>query len=279
MAKAQTKKDEAAPRKAGPSDTAEDDLRRCHRVEAKGLLPLSSVSTNPEADRLAGRPTAFELRQLEPIALVSADPTVFVVRADSPYKTLKDLVENANKRPGGIAYASSGNYGTYHVATEMFAHSAGIKMHHIPYGGVIKPWAVSQLFVIPTCVAAVRDRCQWLLLLIAVHRQGAAACRWCRAMPPARPLAVMSWPAKLAASPQPGSPPARRACDFAPSVDPNQRLCNSLTRFAIHHRSGQCNPPATGSHPSRAPGAAVTPHRWRYQFPNRRTLNTAVQFN
>jgi tripartite-type tricarboxylate transporter receptor subunit TctC len=99
------------------------------------LMALSSVSTNPEADRLAGRPPAFDLKQLEPIALVSADPTVFMVRADSPYKTLKDVVEEANKRPGGISYASSGNYGTYHVATEMFAHAAGIKMHHIPYGG------------------------------------------------------------------------------------------------------------------------------------------------
>jgi len=97
------------------------------------LMALSSVSTNPEADRVAGRPVAFELKQLAPIALVSADPTVFMVRADSPYKTLNDVVADAKKRPGAINYASSGNYGTYHVATEMFAHAAGIKMNHIPY--------------------------------------------------------------------------------------------------------------------------------------------------
>ncbi|HEY0337787.1 MAG TPA: tripartite tricarboxylate transporter substrate binding protein [Burkholderiales bacterium] len=99
------------------------------------LMALSSVSTNPEADRVAGRPASFELKQLEPIALVSADPTVFMVRADSPYKTLKDVVADAKKRPGAINYASSGNYGTYHVATEMFSHAAGIKMNHIPYSG------------------------------------------------------------------------------------------------------------------------------------------------
>ncbi|MFL6624655.1 MAG: tripartite tricarboxylate transporter substrate binding protein [Sulfurifustaceae bacterium] len=99
------------------------------------LMALSSISTNPEADRVAGRTPAFELKQLIPIALVSADPTVFMVRADSRYKTMKDVIDDAKKRPNDITYASSGNYGTYHVATEMFAHAAGIKMRHIPYNG------------------------------------------------------------------------------------------------------------------------------------------------
>jgi tripartite-type tricarboxylate transporter receptor subunit TctC len=99
------------------------------------LMALSSISTNPEADRLFNRPPAFELKQFAPIALVSADPTVLMVRADSPYKSIKDVVEDAKKNPGKISYASSGIYGTYHVATEMFAHAAGIKLQHIPYGG------------------------------------------------------------------------------------------------------------------------------------------------
>jgi tripartite-type tricarboxylate transporter receptor subunit TctC len=99
------------------------------------LMALASVSTNPEADRVAGRPASFELSQLVPIALLSADPTILMVRADSPYKTLKDLVDDAKKRPDAINYSSSGNYGTYHVATEMFASAAGIKMKHIPYAG------------------------------------------------------------------------------------------------------------------------------------------------
>ncbi|MDB5805769.1 MAG: Tat pathway signal protein [Betaproteobacteria bacterium] len=99
------------------------------------LMALASVSTNPEADKMSGRPPAFQLDQLAPIALVSADPVIAMVRADSPYKTLKDLVEDAKKRPEAINYSSSGNYGTYHVATEMFTSVAGIKMKHIPYAG------------------------------------------------------------------------------------------------------------------------------------------------
>lgn len=99
------------------------------------LLALASVSTNPEADKMAGRAPAFALDQLTPIALLTADPVVLMVKADSPYKTLKDLVEDAKNRPGAINYSSSGNYGTYHVATEMFNAVAGIQMKHIPYAG------------------------------------------------------------------------------------------------------------------------------------------------
>ena len=99
------------------------------------LLALASVSTNPEADKMAGRTPAFQLDQLAPIALLTADPVIMMVRSDSPYKTLRDLIEDAKKRPGAINYSSSGNYGTYHVATEMFSFAAGIEMKHIPYAG------------------------------------------------------------------------------------------------------------------------------------------------
>jgi tripartite-type tricarboxylate transporter receptor subunit TctC len=99
------------------------------------LAALASVSTNPEADKIAGRPPAFQLDQLAPIALLTSDPVIMLVRTDSPYQSIKDLIDDAKKRPGEINYSSSGNYGTYHVATEMFSHAAGIKMRHIPYQG------------------------------------------------------------------------------------------------------------------------------------------------
>ena len=99
------------------------------------LMALSSISVLPVADRLQGRAPAYELDQFAPIALISADPTVLVVRADGPYKTLKDLVEAAKAKPGTINYGSSGVYGTLHVAMEIFADAAGIKLFHIPYQG------------------------------------------------------------------------------------------------------------------------------------------------
>lgn len=99
------------------------------------MVALSSISAIPASDRLFGRPPAYEIKQFAPIALISADPAFLVVRADSPWKTVKDLVEAAKAKPGGIPYGSTGNYGTMHVGMEMFAHAAGIKMNHIPYGG------------------------------------------------------------------------------------------------------------------------------------------------
>ena len=99
------------------------------------LMALSSVSVLPVADRIQGRPPAYEMSQLMPLALLTADPTVLLVRADAPYKTLKDLVDAAKAKPGTINYGSSGVYGTLHVAMEIFSGAADIKMFHIPYQG------------------------------------------------------------------------------------------------------------------------------------------------
>ena len=52
-----------------------------------------------------------------------------------PWKTVKDFVEDAKKRPGEISFSSSGVYGTLHMATEMFAHAADIKLKHVPFNG------------------------------------------------------------------------------------------------------------------------------------------------
>jgi tripartite-type tricarboxylate transporter receptor subunit TctC len=99
------------------------------------LLALSSISIIPEADKLFGRQPAFTVDQFAPIALISADPTVLVVRAESPWKTAKEFIEDAKKRPGQISFSSSGIYGTLHMAMELLSDGAGIKLRHIPYAG------------------------------------------------------------------------------------------------------------------------------------------------
>jgi len=99
------------------------------------LLALSSISIIPEADKLFGRPPAFTVDQFEPLALISADPTILVVRAESPWKTAREFIEDARKRPGQISFSSSGVYGTLHMAMELLQHAAGIKLRHVPYAG------------------------------------------------------------------------------------------------------------------------------------------------
>src|SRR5258706_202349 len=99
------------------------------------LLALSSISIIPEADKVLGRDPMFQLNQLVPIARFTADPTVLAVRADSPWKSVGDLLEDARKAPGTIPYGSSGNYGTMHVPMEMLTSASGTKMLHVPYTG------------------------------------------------------------------------------------------------------------------------------------------------
>ena len=99
------------------------------------LMGLSSISIFPVSDRINGKTPSYEMKDFAPIALITADPTVLVVSADSPWKTLKEFVASAKAYPGKINYSSSGVYGTLHVSMEIFANAAGIKLFHVPYGG------------------------------------------------------------------------------------------------------------------------------------------------
>jgi tripartite-type tricarboxylate transporter receptor subunit TctC len=69
------------------------------------------------------------------VARILADPNLLAVSATSPYNSIKDLVDDAKKRPGEIPYSSSGNFGGIHISMEMFCQSAGIRLQHVPYRG------------------------------------------------------------------------------------------------------------------------------------------------
>src|SRR6266700_2631422 len=99
------------------------------------LMALVSISVLPEVDKLFGRPPNYTRDQFTGIARINADPSMLVVRADAPWKTLKDLVDDAKKKPGEIVFSSSGLYGAAHIPTEMFMLAAGIKLRHLPTTG------------------------------------------------------------------------------------------------------------------------------------------------
>ncbi|MBE7941576.1 MULTISPECIES: tripartite tricarboxylate transporter substrate binding protein [Ramlibacter] len=99
------------------------------------LMALSSFTVLPEADHILSRAPMYAMNQLRPIARFTADPTVLAVRADAPWKTVRDFIEDARKHPGTINYGSSGNYGTMHVPMEILAQDAGVKLTHIPFTG------------------------------------------------------------------------------------------------------------------------------------------------
>ena len=99
------------------------------------LMALVSISVLPEVDKLFGRPPNYTREQFTGIARINADPSMLVVRADTPWKSLRDFVEDAKKKPGEIVFSSSGLYGTAHIPMEMFMLASGIKLRHLPTTG------------------------------------------------------------------------------------------------------------------------------------------------
>ena len=79
---------------------------------------------------------AFDaLKDFAPIGLVSAQPLVLVVAADSPYRSLADVVAAAKAKSDGLTMASAGSGTVGHLTGELFARKAGAKILHIPYKG------------------------------------------------------------------------------------------------------------------------------------------------
>jgi tripartite-type tricarboxylate transporter receptor subunit TctC len=90
---------------------------------------------------LAVNPTLYpkmpydSLTQVAPVALVASQPVIIVVRQESPFRTLADLVDAAKAKPGSVTMASAGSGTVAHLAGELLAQSAGVKFLHVPYRG------------------------------------------------------------------------------------------------------------------------------------------------
>jgi tripartite-type tricarboxylate transporter receptor subunit TctC len=72
-------------------------------------------------------------RDLTPICLIERGPLILMVRNDSPYKSVKDLVAAAKAAPGKLSYGSGGIGGSHHLSGALFEHAAGLDMIHAPY--------------------------------------------------------------------------------------------------------------------------------------------------
>ncbi len=96
------------------------------------LGQTSNLAINPTLyPRLPYKPET----DLAPVGLVAQAPLVLVVAADSPYKTLADVMAAAKAKPGALNYASSGNGTVAHLAAELLQKQAGAKFTHVPYKG------------------------------------------------------------------------------------------------------------------------------------------------
>jgi tripartite-type tricarboxylate transporter receptor subunit TctC len=70
------------------------------------------------------------------ISTVAEAPAVLMVKADAPYKSLKELVDQAHKSPKQLTYGSGGQGSSAHLATELFFMQTNSELTHVPYRGV-----------------------------------------------------------------------------------------------------------------------------------------------
>jgi tripartite-type tricarboxylate transporter receptor subunit TctC len=81
--------------------------------------------------------TEFDpVKDFEPIMLVATAQDVLLVPPNSPFRSVKELINYAKAHPGELNYASLGTGTSGHLATVMFAELAGIKLQHVPYTSV-----------------------------------------------------------------------------------------------------------------------------------------------
>src|SRR6516164_5617192 len=111
------------------------------RAEPDGYTLLLSSASMSSAVILHRSLPYDELRDLEPIAMLGAQPSVLVAAPGKGFKTVAELVAAAKARPGELNFASAGIGSASHIAGERFRLAAGLEVQHIPYRGPVEALA------------------------------------------------------------------------------------------------------------------------------------------
>ncbi len=94
-------------------------------------INIPHIILQPIARKNAG----YQTDQIVPVAFVSATPNGIAVLKDSPFKTLKDLIDYAKKNPGAITVSGTGTFSGHHIATLQFEDVADVKVTYMPFTG------------------------------------------------------------------------------------------------------------------------------------------------
>ncbi len=110
--------------------------REVSKSAADGYTLLFSNNGPSSTTPLLVKDAGYDgLRDFAPVSLVSTAPLFVVVNAAVPASDLRGFIDYARTQPGGLEYASAGIGSLGHLASELFARMAGIKMIHVPYKG------------------------------------------------------------------------------------------------------------------------------------------------
>ena len=104
------------------------------RATPDGHTLMQATSTTMAINVSMQKKMPYEpLKDLVPVALLSSSPFFLVVNANSPVKTVADLIALAKSKPNGLNYGSGGPGSMHHLSTELLQSLAGIEMTHVPY--------------------------------------------------------------------------------------------------------------------------------------------------
>jgi tripartite-type tricarboxylate transporter receptor subunit TctC len=96
------------------------------------IMVASGHATNPF---LYAKIPYDTFRDFSPISLLASSPNILLVRADSPFKSVGDVIAAAKAKPGSLSYGHAGNGTSTHLAGELLKNLAGIDLNAIPYKG------------------------------------------------------------------------------------------------------------------------------------------------
>ena len=105
------------------------------RSAPDGYTVVFAYSGTHSINRHLYKTMPFEESDFAPIVFLASVPQLLTVRVDSPYKSVADVIAAAKANPGKLTYGSSGNGAINHMAGQLFADMAGIKLQHVPYKG------------------------------------------------------------------------------------------------------------------------------------------------
>ena len=110
-------------------------LAEAAKAKPEGYDLVIAQSDNVSLIPLLLKVSYDPIKDLTPIALAAVTPLIVIVKDDSPYRTLADLIKAAKAEPGKLSYGTSGTGGGVHIAMELLQLTAGCKMQHVPYKG------------------------------------------------------------------------------------------------------------------------------------------------
>src|SRR6476661_5913092 len=96
------------------------------------IMVASGHATNP---LLYAKIPYDTFKDFTPISLLASSPNILLVRADSPFKTLAEMISAAKAKPGSLSFAHAGNGTSTHLAGELLKSLARIDLNAIPYKG------------------------------------------------------------------------------------------------------------------------------------------------